>query len=73
VSSDAGRTIQFKLSTDENKADLDAYARSRGFGTAAAMARHAFYSYLAKCHYPLKTASISNTGSVGIPDGGDEA
>ena len=57
------QTLSFKLNETERKEDLDAYARSRGFFHSAAMARHAFYTYLAKCHYPFKKAPVSETGS----------
>lgn len=58
------RSISFKLNDTDNKADLEAYARSRGFFHASAMARHAFYTYLAKCHYAQKTGANSEPGSV---------
>jgi hypothetical protein len=56
MSNEAGKTIQFKLTKNVVKSDLKRYALNRGFSSVSAMAKHAFYTYLAKCHYPLETA-----------------
>ena len=44
----------FKLNQNATKAELDAYAKRRGFYNIGAMASFAFYSYLEKAHYPFR-------------------
>lgn len=61
----------FKLNKNATKAELDAYAKRRGFYNIGAMASFAFYSYLDKAHYPFKDGtelpkSVEPPTDVGI-------
>ena len=46
------RKIQFSVESDEQKKELDEYAKSKGYGSAAALAKVALFQYVAR--YPAK-------------------
>ncbi len=62
--SNSGNEISFSLTAGLKKTDLSEYAKKRGFLNLSAMARHAFYCYLAKCHYSFPEAGETPDGSI---------
>jgi hypothetical protein len=58
MGSDTKKTISFSVESAEEKAELNAFAKSKGYQNASALARVALYQYRAR--HPLGRTDLSD-------------